>query len=66
MRHLEKGDRQGRQKVLIPTIGLAINVGGVCRSFWLAGQVGHSEDGDRRRRRKVLIPTTDESQNVHA
>ena len=50
--------------MLIPTIGLAINVGGVCRSFWLAGQVGHSEEGDRRRRQKVLIPTIDESHTV--
>ena len=28
VRHLEKGDRRGGQKLLIPTIGLSISVGG--------------------------------------
>ena len=31
----------GGQKVLIPTIGLSINVGGEGGSCWMAGQVRH-------------------------
>ena len=57
-------DRQGRQKLLIPTTDESHNIGGVCRSFWMAGQVRHSEKRDRQGRQKVLIPTTDKSRNV--
>ena len=34
MRHLEKSDRRGRQKVLILIVGLSVSVGGEGRSCW--------------------------------
>ena len=52
VRQLEKGDRRGSQKVLIRTMAVSINVDGVSRSFWMAGQVRHLKKGDQ----KVLIP----------
>ena len=61
VRHLEKGDRRGRQKVLILIIAVLINVDGVCRS---CGQVRHLEKGDRRGGQKVLIRTMAVSRNV--
>jgi hypothetical protein len=57
VRHLEKSDRQGGQKLLIPTAGLLINVDGVCRSCWMAGQVRLLEKRDRHGGQKLLIPT---------
>ena len=52
MRHLEKSDRQGRQKVLIPTVAESINVDGDGRSCWMAGQVRHLEKGFAEKVRK--------------
>ena len=49
----EKRDRQGRQKVLIPTINESQNLGGEGRSCWMAGQVRKKRD--RQGRQKVLI-----------
>ena len=37
VKHSEKRDRQGGEKLLLLTIDLAINVGGVCRLSWMAG-----------------------------
>ena len=37
VRHSEKRDRHGRQKVLIPTISMSINGGGEGGSCWIAG-----------------------------
>jgi hypothetical protein len=57
VRHSEKRDRRGRQKLLIPTIDLSQNAGGVCRSFWMAGQ-------DCQGGQKLLTLAIGLSQNV--
>ena len=64
MRHLEKDDRQGRQKLLILTIDLAVNVGGEGGSSWVAGQVRHLEKEYRHGGQKLLILIIDQSIDV--
>jgi hypothetical protein len=64
VRHLEKGDCQGRQKLLIPTMAVSQNMDSVCRSFWMAGQVRHFKKSDRQGSQKVLILTIAVSRNV--
>jgi hypothetical protein len=55
VRLLKKSDRQGRQKVLMPTVAESINVDGEGKSCWLAGQVRHLEKEIAEKARKCLF-----------